>query len=153
MSKIKLLVSSCLLGYDVKYDGGNNLIEKLDDLAKYFDIYPVCPEVEGGMTVPRIPCEIKSTKPLKIENEYGIDTTDFFKSGAISALDICQREDIKIALLKANSPSCGNTKVYDGTFKGKLIDGIGITANTLQHNGIKTFNEKQIEELYEYIKQ
>ena len=153
MSKIKLLVSSCLLGFDVKYNGGNNKLDNLQRLSDTFEVYPVCPEVEGGMTVPRIPCEIKSTKPLKIENEYGIDTTDFFKSGAVRALDICQQYGIEIALLKSNSPSCGDRQVYDGTFSGKLVDGIGITANTLQHNGIKIFSEKNIEELYEYIKQ
>ena len=152
MSKTKLLVSSCLLGMNVKYNGGNNLIENLDKLSKTFQIFPVCPEIDGGMIVPRIPSEIISTNPLKIENEYGIDTTDFFKSGAINSLDICSSNDIKVALLKSKSPSCGNIKIYDGTFSSTLIDGIGITANTLQHNGIKIFNENQIEELYEYIK-
>lgn len=147
-----LLISACLVGENVRYDGKNNLISDLDRLSKYFELFYTCPEVEGGMLVPRIPCEITSTTPLKIQNEFGIDTTDFFKSGAINSLDICKKYDIKIALLKSNSPSCGNNKIYDGTFTSTLIDGIGITANTLQHNGIKVFNENQIEELYEYIK-
>ena len=152
MNKPKLLVSSCLLGINVKYDGGNNLIENLDKLSEIFEIFPICPEVDGGMIVPRIPCEIISINPLVIENEYGIDTLDFFKSGAINSLDICKQNDIEIALLKSKSPSCGNDKIYDGTFSGILIDGKGITANTLNHNGIKIFNENQIEELYEFIK-
>ena len=79
MSKIKLLVSSCLLGIDVKYDGGNNKIEGLEKLSDLFNIYPICPEVEGGMIVPRLPSEIVSTKPLSVQNEYDIDVTDFFK--------------------------------------------------------------------------
>jgi len=152
MSKIKLLVSSCLLGIDVKYDGGNNKIEGLEKLSDLFNIYPICPEVEGGMIVPRLPSEIVSTKPLSVQNEYDIDVTDFFKYGAMQAIDLCKNNDIHIALLKSNSPSCGNLKVYDGTFSGKLVDGVGITANTLIHNGIKVFNETQIEELYTYIK-
>ncbi|MCK5293724.1 MAG: DUF523 domain-containing protein [Arcobacteraceae bacterium] len=151
INKPKLLVSSCLLGMNVKYDGGNNLIDNLDKLNEIFEIFPVCPEVDGGMIVPRIPSEIISHNPLKIENEYGIETTDFFKSGAINSLDICKKYDIKIALLKSKSPSCGNIKIYDGTFSSTLIDGIGIAANTLQYNGIKIFNENQIEKLYEYI--
>ena len=152
MTKPKLLVSSCLLGMNVRYDGGNNLIDNLDKLSEDFDIFPVCPEIDGGMVVPRIPCEIISTNPLKIENEYGIDTTDFFKSGAMNSLDICKKNDIKIALLKSKSPSCGNLKIYDGTFSSTVIDGVGITANTLKYNGINIFNENQIKELYEYIK-
>ena len=153
MNKPKLLVSSCLLGVNIKYDGGNNLIENLDKLNEVFEIFPICPEVDGGMVVPRIPCEIISINPLVIKNEYGIDTLDFFKAGAINSLDICKKNDIEIALLKSKSPSCGNDKIYDGTFSGILIDGKGITANTLNHNGIKIFNENQIEELYEFIKQ
>ncbi|HIP11250.1 MAG TPA: DUF523 domain-containing protein [Arcobacter sp.] len=152
MDKVKLLVSSCLLGIDVKYDGGNNIIEGLEKLSDVFNIYPICPEVEGGMVVPRLPSEIVSTSPLSVQNEYGIEVTDYFKYGAIGAMNICKNSDIKIALLKSNSPSCGNIKVYDGTFSGKLVDGIGITANTLQHNKIKVFNETQIDELYEYIR-
>ena len=152
MNKPKLLVSSCLLGIDVKYDGGNNKIEGLEKLGDIFNIFPVCPEVDGGMVVPRLPSEIINTSPLSIQNEFGIDVTDYFKYGAISALNICKKCNIKIALLKSNSPSCGNIKIYDGTFSGTLVDGIGITANTLQHNKIKVFNENQIEELYNYIK-
>ena len=149
----KLLISACLCGHNVKYNGGNNLISDLDRINEDFELFFICPEVEGGMLVPRIPCEIITTVPLKVTNEYGIDTTDFFKAGAITSLELCKSNDITIALLKSNSPSCGNSKIYDGTFSSTLIEGIGITANTLEHNGIKVFNENQIKELYEYIKQ
>ena len=151
INKPKLLVSSCLLGIDVKYDGTNNKIQGLEKLSEIFNIYPICPEVEGGMVVPRLPSEIVSTSPLMVQNEFEIDVTDYFKYGAISAMNICKNNNIQIALLKSNSPSCGNKKIYDGTFSGTLVDGVGITANTLQHNKIKVFNEKQIEELYNYI--
>lgn len=73
MIKEKLLISACLMGDNVKYDGGNNLIEELEELSKKFEFIPVCPEVMGGMTIPRMPCEIKSFNPLKIENEFGIN--------------------------------------------------------------------------------
>jgi len=152
MNKINLLLSACLAGEKVRYDGNHNQIEQLEQLQKDFNIFLVCPEVQGGMATPRIPSEIISINPLKIQNEYGIDTTDFFLSGASIALDICKQHNIQIALFKAKSPSCGNNKIYDGTFTKTLIDGMGVTAAMLEHNNIKVFNETQIKELYEYIK-
>jgi uncharacterized protein YbbK (DUF523 family) len=153
MNKEKLLISACLLGENVKYDGGNNLIEDIDKLAIYFDFVPVCPEVMGGMTIPRLPCEITSFKPLKIENEYGINNADHFIDGARQTLLIAQQNNIKYALLKANSPSCGNNHIYDGTFSKKLIKQAGVSAKFLQDHNVKVFNEKEISQLINEIKQ
>ena len=153
MNKPKLLVSACLLGVNVEYNGGSNLIDEVQQLQNDFDIFSICPEVQGGMLIPRIPSEVVSLNPIKVQNEYGIDTTDFFISGAVQSLEICKQNDIKIALLKSKSPSCGNEKIYDGSFSGKLIDGIGVTVGLLLQNNIKVFNENQIKELYEYIAQ
>jgi len=152
MSKEKLLISACLAGENVRYDGNNNLINEFEKLQEHFELQYVCPEVQGGMVIPRLPCEITSYGPLKITNEFGIDNKDHFIEGSRIALDLCQRLNIKYALLKSNSPSCGNKKIYDGNFNGTLIDGIGVTAKTLQDHGIKVFNENEIDELYEYIK-
>jgi len=152
MKKRKLLVSSCLLGENVKYNGENNLIEEINKLSTIFEIVSICPEVLGGMTIPRLPCEIVSMNPLQINNEYGIDMKDHFIDGALQSNLIASKYNIKIALLKSNSPSCGNIQIYDGTFKNKLINGSGTTANILIQNGVKVFNENQIDELYEYIK-
>lgn len=152
MSKEKLLISACLAGENVKYDGGNNLVDEFEILKENFELQYVCPEVQAGMVIPRLPCEITSYRPLKIENEYGIDNKDFFIEGSKIALDLAQRLNIKYALLKSNSPSCGNEKVYDGNFNGTLIDGAGVTAKTLSDHGIKVFNETQINELLREIK-
>ena len=151
MNKPKLLISACLLGANVKYNGGNNLIDEVKQLENDFELFSVCPEVQGGMLTPRIPSEIVNLNPVKVQNEYGIDTTDFFISGAIQSLEVCKQNGIKIALLKSKSPSCGNEKIYDGSFSDKLIDGVGITVGLLIQNNIKVFNENQIKELYEYI--
>ena len=67
-------------------------------------------------------------------------------------LDLCKEENIKVALLKANSPSCGNIKIYDGTFSNTLIDSQGLTAKLLKENEIEIFNEEQLQELAKYIK-
>ena len=150
MNKPRLLISSCLYGQNVRYDGGNSLINEIDQLNEKFELIPFCPEVQGGMVVPRMPCEIVSSTPFKIENEYGVDTTHFFMDGAMQALHICNENNIKAVLLKSKSPSCGNEKIYNGKFDGTLINGIGVTAQLLISNGFKVFNENQIKELYEY---
>jgi uncharacterized protein YbbK (DUF523 family) len=161
---MKILVSSCLLGEDVRYDGANSSVaydpkfsfsikELFMDILCENEIYSFCPEVAGGLSVPRDPAEITShEKPFKIQKENGEDVTINFLLGAKKALDICQEENIKVALLKSNSPSCGNIQTYDGTFSGKLIESSGMTARLLNENGITVFNENQLKELNKFIK-
>ena len=148
-SKERLLISACLVGDNVKYDGTNNLMSEdiLNNLSEKYELVPICPEVLGGMTVPRVPCEITSLQPLEIKNEFGIDMKDHFISGENEVLYYVGKFSIKYALLKSNSPSCGNEYIYDGNFNGTLVKGQGITANILSSNGVKVYNENQIEEL------
>ncbi|CAI8212187.1 MAG: Uncharacterised protein [Arcobacter lacus] len=161
---MKILVSSCLLGEDVRFDGDNSSIaysnklrfsekEIFMDLMCENEIYSFCPEVEGGLTVPRIPAQITSfEKPFKVTNEKQEDVTINFLLGAKKTLDLCLNEDIKVALLKAKSPSCGNIETYDGTFTKTLINKPGLTAKLLMENGITIFNENQLNQLKEFIK-
>ena len=161
---MKILISSCLLGEDVRYDGNNSSIafnpkfsfsskELFMDILCDNEIYSFCPEVAGGLGVPRIPAEIvNNDKPFIIKNEEGADVTINFLLGAKKALDLCLEENIKVALLKANSPSCGNINVYDGTFTNNLVEGQGLTARLLKENNIEVFNEKQLNELEKFIK-
>lgn len=149
MKKEKLLVSSCLLGELVKYNGGHNLIDEdlLIRLEQKYELYPICPEVEGGMEIPRVPCEIVSTEPIQVANKNYEDKTQFFLAGANKALDLCKKENIKKALFKANSPSCSSETIYDGTFSGITIFGFGVTTNLLKKCGITIFDETRIDEL------
>jgi uncharacterized protein YbbK (DUF523 family) len=161
---MKILMSSCLLGEDVRYDGNNSSIaftpsftfsikELFMDILCENEIYSFCPEVAGGLPVPRASSEIiKNDKPFIVKNEKGDDVTINFLLGAKKALDICKEENIKVALLKAKSPSCGNKQIYDGTFLGNLIDGQGLTARLLEENGVKVFNENEIKDLAKFIK-
>ena len=161
---MKILVSSCLLGEDVRYDGNNSSIafnpkfsfslkELFMDILCENEIYSFCPEVSGGLGIPRTSAEIvKNEKPFIVKDENGLDVTINFLLGAKKALDVCKEENIKVALLKANSPSCGNIKIYDGTFTNNLIDGQGLTARLLKENGIEIFNEPQLKELSKFIK-
>lgn len=162
---MKILISACLLGEDVKYDGTNNSVaynssftfsqkERFMDILCDNEIYSFCPEVSGGLPIPRIPSEIVSVqKPFKVQNKEGLDVTINFLIGAKNTLDLCKSEDIKVALLKSNSPSCGNTQIYDGTFTSNLVDGQGLTAKLLIENGVTVFNETQMKEFFKYIKE
>ena len=135
---MKIMVSACLLGDNVKYDGTNN---KNDDLIKFlkdYEVIKICPEILGGLSIPRISSEIKNNK---VFNEKGIDVTKEFVLGAEKTLEIAKKNNIKIAILKKNSPSCGSRKVYDGTFSHTLTQGDGITVKMLKNNGIIVYDE------------
>jgi uncharacterized protein YbbK (DUF523 family) len=149
MEKEKLLISSCFLGNLVKYNGSHNALDEgiLKVLEEKYELYPVCPEVDGGLPTPRTPCEISSKAPLKVINKDGIDKTLQFVKGASIALKVCQENSIKTALLKANSPSCSNEKINDGTFTKTRVDGMGVTAQLLKDYRITIYNENEIGKL------
>ena len=144
---MKIIVSACLLGYNVKYDGKNNLNDELIEFLKNHEVISVCPEVMGGLSTPRIPSEINNNKVI---NKKGIDVTDEFLEGASRTLEIAKTNDIKVAILKKNSPSCGSNKIYDGTFSHTLTNGDGITAKLLKENGITVLNE---DNYHDYFKE
>ncbi len=146
-NKQKVFISACLTGQNVKYNGKNNKIPNIEKLRERFELIPFCPEVEGGLPTPRPPSEIVSVKPPKIVNQKGEDVTAFFIKGARKALKICIKEGIKKAILKANSPSCGKNRVYDGTFSSRLIEGEGITAKIFKKNDIDILDESDLEKI------
>ena len=137
--KEKILVSACLLGIDCKYSGGNNYSEEVMEYLKDYEIIPICPEQLGGLPTPRPASEIIKDKVI---NNEGTDVTYNYQNGAEEALKIAKLLGIKKALLKAKSPSCGNGKIYDGTFSGTLIDGDGITTKLLKENNIEVITIK-----------
>lgn len=147
---MKILVSSCLLGKRVRFDGKSKFIEAIEELSRYHELIPFCPEVSGGLKTPRNPSEIQGSsieildnkKGSKVINDVGEDVTAQFLEGAGKALNICQELDIKVAILKSKSPSCGYGKVYDGSFSKTLIEGNGLTAQILSQNGITICNEE-----------
>lgn len=148
----KILVSACLLGYPVRYDGKSTPLKNLawlQQLQQQNRIVIICPEQEGGLPTPRDPAERQQDKVITIT---GQDVTQEFDIGAQKALDLCQQHDIKIALLKANSPSCGNQQIYNGQFNNTLIVGQGMTAELLSKHGIKVYSELEIEQLIQAIK-
>ncbi|MGB6130136.1 MAG: 2-amino-4-hydroxy-6-hydroxymethyldihydropteridine diphosphokinase [Psychrilyobacter sp.] len=133
-SKGKLLISSCLLGKKTSYKSTANynyIISKL--LKDKFEFIETCPEVEGGLSIPRLPSEKNKDKVMNVK---GIDVTHEFEIGAEKALEKVLKNNIKLALLKGKSPSCGIDTIYDGTFKKNIILGNGITADKLLLNEI-----------------
>ena len=126
---MRVLVSACLLGYNCKYNGKNNLNSKIVELLKTHEVIPVCPETFGGLSCPRIPCEKVGDRILDKE---GNDCTKQFIKGAEEALNIAKEKQVDFAILQKRSPSCGNSVIYDGTFKGNLIAGNGVFAQKLQ---------------------
>ena len=146
---MKVLVSSCLLGYNCKYNGGNNYNYDIVNLSEDVQFVPICPEVFGGLPIPRKPSEQVFEKVL---TQDGDDFTENFKIGAEVALDLAVKNECKYAILKSKSPSCGYGKIYDGTFSHTLIDGNGVATKLLIENGIQIYNEDTFCELLKKIK-
>ena len=145
----KILISACLVGDKVKYDGKSNYNPLIKELLEHYELVPFCPEVEGGLPTPRKPSERKGDKVI---NDAGKDVTNFFVSGAKKALTICQYLNIKVAILKERSPSCGSKNVHDGSFSNRLIKGEGVTTELLRKNGIKVISEEELEDFLNEIK-
>lgn len=142
--KQKILVSACLLGDNCKYNGGNNLNNDLIEFLKDYNVIKICPEVFGGLPIPRIPAEIVGNKVI---NKEGIDVTYNYCKGASVALEIAKKHQIKLAILKQKSPSCGVGKIYDGTFTSTIISGDGVTAKLFKEYNIELYTEDNYQEI------
>ena len=134
---MRIMVSACLLGQNCKYNGGNNYSEKVAEYIKGHEVIPVCPEVEGGLSIPRTPCEIVNGT---VTTSDGESKDREFRTGAEKCLKKAKEMKIDLAILQSRSPSCGVGKIYDGTFTGTLTDGDGIFAKMLMENGIKVLD-------------
>ncbi|QGS48307.1 DUF523 domain-containing protein [Shewanella putrefaciens] len=150
MTVEKVLVSSCLLGQAVRYDGGHNLMESelVQTWLEQGRIVAICPECAGGLPTPRPPAERIGQRILTVQGE---DVTLAFSLGADIALKLAQQERIKVAILKARSPSCGNRLIYDGQFVKQLIAGQGLTAEKLSAAGITVFNEFELSDAAAFV--
>lgn len=149
-----ILVSACLCGINTRYDGGNNLNEKVARLLKEGKAVLVCPEQLGGLSTPRPPHEVEAGTGAEVLNGScrvisveGKDSTYDFIKGAQETLKIAKCIGAEQAILKAKSPSCGCGKIYDGTFTKNLIHGNGVTAELLLRNGIKIYTEEEIDSI------
>ena len=146
------LISACLCGVNCKYNGLNNLNDKCLELLRKGEALLVCPEQLGGLNTPRIPSEtLGNAKDIielnkgKVINKEGKDVTKEFLKGAKEALKIAKEANIKKAILKESSPSCGSNFVYDGSFTGNKIKGKGITAYLLEMGCVAMKDKKYLD--------
>jgi uncharacterized protein YbbK (DUF523 family) len=141
MSKKTILCSACLVGVSCRYNGEHKAHQKAIRLLDDYNVILVCPEQLGGLPTPRPPSEITGDRVI---DKNGEDVTTQFVRGAEETLRIAQLVGATEAVLKARSPSCGSTQVYDGTFSGALVEGDGITAAFLKKNGIRVVSENEL---------
>jgi uncharacterized protein YbbK (DUF523 family) len=157
-----VLVSACLLGSPVRYDGthkrsGSEILQRWWTEGR---LVPVCPELAGGLPVPRPPAEIAEGAGgaavlaglAKVLDSAAGDVTAPFMAGAQCALQVAQARSIRVAVLKEGSPSCGTNHIHDGSFSATRVLGRGVTAALLASAGVKVFSEEQIEEACAFLR-
>lgn len=139
--KENIVISACLLGLHCRYNQTGAYLRNLNELMERYHLIPVCPEIMGGMGIPRRPAERKGDK---IIDNSGQDVTRYYELGALETRKLARLYNCRYAILKENSPSCGYGRIYDGTFSGTLIDGNGVTADLLSENGLTVLGESQV---------
>ena len=149
----KIIVSACLLGERVRYDGKDNAQDSrtLNLWRDENRLVAICPEMSGGLPTPRAPAEYNKHLD-KVITSTGADVTHAFQLGAKTALTLCKNHHIEFALLKESSPSCGSHTIYDGSFSQQKIAGAGITTQLLRKNNIRVYSEENIAELIADLK-
>lgn len=136
-----ILVSSCLLGLNCRYDQSEKPNKEVIAYLKDKAYLPVCPEQMGGLSTPRPACEITGHAPLVISTQAGEDKTDAFLMGVDQVLKLIEGLTIDKAILKAKSPSCGSDEIYNGRFEKQIILGQGVLTKALRQKNISVFHE------------
>ncbi|MFC4706466.1 DUF523 domain-containing protein [Paraburkholderia caffeinitolerans] len=153
----KILISACLLGSPVRYNGAAKTLvhPTLEAWRREGRIVSVCPELSGGFGVPRPAAEIARAESgeavlvgtARVVDVAGADVTALFLAGAQAALELAREHDCRFALLIDGSPSCGSRFIYDGSFSGQRRAGAGVTAALLRQHGIEVFADSEIDAL------
>ncbi|HEX8048971.1 DUF523 domain-containing protein [Rhizobium sp.] len=153
----KILVSACLMGHAVRYDGRSKplLHPAIDRWREEGRLVTICPEMSAGMVVPRPPAEIAVgaagadvlTGTARVMEISGGDVTDGFLRAAENALALARETGCRYALLIDGSPSCGSSFIYDGAFSGDKHPGDGVTAALLKRAGIEVYSDCEIDRL------
>jgi uncharacterized protein YbbK (DUF523 family) len=153
-----ILVSSCLAGLEVRYNGTHCLDRKISKLIEENKAITVCPELLGGFSTPREPAEIIGGNgedvldgKAKVLEKSGKDVTELYIKGAYITLKKAIDVNATVVVLKEYSPSCGSSMIYNGEFIGERIAGNGVTAALLLRNGIRVISEKQFADNFDEI--
>ncbi|MDP8253840.1 MAG: DUF523 domain-containing protein [Candidatus Kaelpia aquatica] len=148
-----ILVSSCLVGKKCCYDGKSRLNHTAKGLCRGCRVIDVCPEVLAGLGIPRVASEIASdgdggavlNGASKVIDLEGHDLTDLFIEGAREALKIAKNNNVKYAIMKSHSPSCGVGLIYDGSFSDTLKNGDGVTVALFKREGIEVVSDRYLD--------
>lgn len=145
-----ILISACLAGLNVRYNGTNSLDEKIQKLVLENKAVTVCPELMGGFSTPREPAEIVGGNghdvldgKARVVERSGRDVTELYLKGANATLQKAREIGATKVVLKEYSPSCGSAMIYNGEFNGTKLVGVGVTTALLQRHGIKVVSEEQ----------
>lgn len=148
-----ILVSSCLAGLKVRYNGTHSLHTKISKLVEEKKAVTVCPELLGGFHTPREPAEIVGGNGedvldgnANVVEKSGQVVTDLYIKGAYATLNMAIKVNAKTVVLKENSPSCGSSMIYNGDFNGEKVTGNGVTTALLRRNGFHVISEEQLVE-------
>lgn len=139
--KIEYLISACLCGIPCRYDGKSTHDPKAEKLLRMRKALPICPEVLGGLPIPRTGMDIAGGEGkdvlagnAAVISKNGEDVTPFLLRGAFASLEIARKFKIKKAWMKQKSPSCGCGQIKR---KGRLVKGDGVTTALFKREGIK----------------
>ncbi|HEY0839171.1 MAG TPA: DUF523 domain-containing protein [Vulgatibacter sp.] len=156
----KILISACLLGERVRYDGRDARagVALLDGWREEGRLVAICPEVAGGLPVPRPAAEIVGGRgaevwagSARVVTAAGDDVTAHFLAGARAALALARRHGVRVAVLKERSPSCGSSSVHDGSFAGRRVPGMGVTTALLRAEGVQVFSDEELEQAAAFV--
>lgn len=135
-----IIISACLMGETCRFDGQGKHNSELLELLKDRTLLPVCPEVEGGLPIPRPPAEIKGAGVFR---KNGEDVSEAFEKGSSLCTAKAVSVHVRQAILKSRSPACGCGKIYDGSFSKTLIEGDGVFTQHLKLAGIDCISDEQ----------
>ena len=138
---MKVLVSACIMGVNCKYNGKNNENIAAMNFLKDKEVISICPEVLAGMKIPRSCAEIVDGR---VVDENGNDASLEYDKAEAAALSKIQNEEIDLVILQSRSPTCGVNQIYDGSFTGKLIPGMGLFAKALKQRGYNVIDVEEI---------
>lgn len=138
---MKVLVSACIMGVNCKYNGKNNENIAAMNFLKDKEVISICPEVLADMKIPRSCAEIVDGR---VVDENGNDVSLEYDKAVAVALSKIQNEEIDLVILQFRSPTCGVNQIYDGSFTGKLIPGMGLFAKALKQRGYNVIDVEEI---------
>lgn len=142
---MKVIVSSCILGKHCRYNGSNAINPSVIEWLKAHEVASLCPEVMAGLSTPRPSAELIDGR---VEEVNGSDVTEIYQKGVQMAMADINESEIDLAILQSRSPTCGVNQIYDGSFKGQLIEGQGIFAQYLIKKGIRVIDVADFEAIF-----